>query len=221
MTLRRSVHTLLVTAALVVGVTTLPTVGAAHAAKPTAVHSVAVTGDDPLAATANAALAAWSAYSATGNPVSLREFESLRDSLAIEAADRLAIDPTRMVNAWRAADTTHQLVLVVGFTQLGTPYRHNSSKPGIGFDCSGFTTFAWGQVGVSLARQSRSQIRAAAPRSIDTAQAGDLVYYPGHVMLWLGVDNAIVHSPYSGRDVQVDTISHRRTRSAKFGNPVG
>jgi cell wall-associated NlpC family hydrolase len=220
MTLRQHVRILFIAASLAVGVTSLPTPASA-APRTVAVHSVARTGDDPLAAAANSALASWSAFSATGNPVSLRDFEAQRDALAIEAANRLMIDPTRMVNAWRAADTTHQLALVTGFTQLGTPYRHNSSNPGVGFDCSGFTTFAWGQVGVGLARQSRSQIRAAGSRTRDTAMAGDLAYYPGHVMMWLGVDNAIVHAPYTGRSVEVDFISARRAKSIKFGNPIG
>jgi cell wall-associated NlpC family hydrolase len=201
-----------------------PTFAASHAfatSKVSTVRSVARTGDDPLAVTANQALTAWSAYATTGDTVSLKDFESLRDSLAIAAAGRLALDPGRLINAWRAADTTHQLVLVAAFTQLGTPYRRNTSNPGVGFDCSGLTTFAWGQVGVTITRQSRSQIRAAAPRTRETAQAGDLAYYPGHVMLWLGVDNAMVHSPYTGRDVEVDFFSKSHASRIKFGNPIG
>jgi hypothetical protein len=60
-----------------------------------------------------------------------------------------------------------------------------------------------------------------APRTIDTAQAGDLAYYPGHVMIWLGVDNLIVHAPQPGRDVEVGDISDRRVKRTKFGNPIG
>jgi cell wall-associated NlpC family hydrolase len=220
MTLRRTVHTIVLTAALFVGAAAAPSVAEASP-RALSVHSVAVIGRDPLAVTANDALTAWSAYSATGNAKSLADYVSLRDALATEAANRLAIDPNRMIAAWTEADTSHQLVLVAAFTQLGTPYHHNTSKPGVGFDCSGFTTFAWAQVGVPLARVSRSQIRAAAPRTIDTAQAGDLAYYPGHVMLYLGVDDAIVHAPQSGRSVEVDFITKRRVRSTKFGNPLG
>lgn len=220
MTLRHPLRTLLVAAALTVGVTSLPTPAGA-APRTVAVQSVTRIGADPLAASANAAIASWSAFSATGSPVSLRNFESQRDALATEVANRLTIDPTRMINAWRAADTTHQLVLVSAFTQLGTPYRRNTSNPGVGFDCSGLTNFAWGQLGVTLTRQSKSQIRAAAPRTRDTAMAGDLAYYPGHISLWLGVDNAIVHSPYTGRTVEVAFFSKTRTKSIKFGNPVG
>ena len=52
-----------------------------------------------------------------------------------------------------------------------------------------------------------------------TAQAGDLVQYPGHVMIWLGVDRAIVHAPYSGRTVEVDSFSTRR--NVRYGDPTG
>jgi len=93
------------------------------------------------------------------------------------------------------------------------------SKANEGFDCSGLTTYAWGVAGATLVRQSGGQIRAAAARTQATAMAGDLVYYPGHVMLWLGVDQTIVHAPYTGRNVEVDTVAKRR--SLRYGNPIG
>ena len=105
-------------------------------------------------------------------------------------------------------------------SQLGVPYRHNTSKPGVGFDCSGLTTYAWAQAGVTLPRQSGSQINMIAKRSLDTAQAGDIVYYPGHAMMWLGVDTAIVHAPYTGRTVEVDFVS-KGHRSLRIGDPTG
>ena len=110
-----------------------------------------------------------------------------------------------------AADVAHQTALLGGFTQLGVPYRRNTSKPGVGFDCSGLTTYAWGVAGVALTRQSGAQIRAAAARDARTRRmAGDLVYYPGHVTIWLGVDQAILHAPTAGPPVEVDYVGKRR-----------
>ena len=40
-------------------------------------------------------------------------------------------------------------------------------------------------------------------------------------MLWLGVDNVIVHAPQHGRDVEVGHITGRTVNRVKFGNPVG
>jgi hypothetical protein len=80
------------------------------------------------------------------------------------------------------------------------------------------TTYAWGVAGVTLVRQSRGQIRASAKVTEATVEAGDLLYYPGHVMLSLGVGRAMVHAPYSGRTVEVDVVSKRHSLS--FGDPL-
>ena len=61
----------------------------------------------------------------------------------------------------------------------------------------------------------------AAARTRETARAGDLVYYPGHVMIWLGVDNLIVHAVQRGRPVEVGHVTDRRVRRLKWGNPIG
>ena len=74
---------------------------------------------------------------------------------------------------------------------------------------------------MQIERISRDQIRTVAQVDRTTAQAGDLIYYPGHVSLYLGVDDFIIHSPFTGRDVEVSHISKRHSRSAKLGNPIG
>lgn len=154
---------------------------------------------------------------ATGDATAMSVYEASRDDLAVSIANRLMIEPGRMVAAWDRADVAHQTALMAALSQMGTPYRRNTSKPGVGFDCSGLTTYAWSVAGVQLTRQSASQIRAAEARTQETAVAGDLVYYPGHVMMYLGVDHAIVHSIQPGRPVDVDYASKRRT--LKFGDP--
>ena len=46
--------------------------------------------------------------------------------------------------------------------------------------------------------------------------AGDIVQYPGHVMLYLGVGDAIVHAANRRDDVELDVIG----RSVRFGSPI-
>jgi cell wall-associated NlpC family hydrolase len=207
---------------------TLATSFTAADAAPAAVTAPAVAApgarlrtNDPIAALAVEAVAdlRWALEAPGGTSVTLTDYETLRTQIATELANRLGVDPARMLAAWQNADLPHQLALMAAFTQLGVPYRRNTSKAGEGFDCSGLTTYAWGVAGKTLTRQSAAQIRSASARTADTAMAGDLVYYPGHVMLWLGVDNTIVHSPYTGRNVEVDTIARRR--NVRFGNPLG
>jgi cell wall-associated NlpC family hydrolase len=174
---------------------------------------------DPVAAEAVQALATLQRALLTRDTATMTAFDQARNRIAAQIASRLLIDPLSLQTAWQHADREHQVALLSAFTQLGVPYRRNSSKPGEGFDCSGLTTYAWGQAGLVLQRQSTAQIRAATPRTELTAQAGDLVQYPGHVMIWLGVDRAIVHAPYTGRTVEVDHISARR--SVRWGDPTG
>ena len=101
----------------------------------------------------------------------------------------------------------------------GRPYCWGGTGPKC-FDCSGLTSFAWRSAGHELTRQSGSQISQAERLARDTAKAGDLVHYPGHVMMYLGVGDAIVHSVQTGRTVEIDTISGRRRNSVRWGDPT-
>lgn len=196
-----------------------PTIGLAPAtASP--LEGVAL-GADPLAQLAADALHQWHVFATTGLGDYLARFIAIRDAIAVEAAARLEMDPLRLQAAWAAADHRHQIVLMAAMTQLGTPYRKRTNEPGRGFDCSGFTSFAWAATDVVLPTQSRRQIRMVTPLRREEAQAGDLVYYPGHVSLYLGVDTAILHSPTYGGVVEFSHVRQSRQRSAQFGGPIG
>lgn len=203
-------------AAAIVSTVALPL--QAHAAPPRALSTSDRANLDPVAIEAASALVALQ-RAQLGSTSSVKSVDQTLDRIAEVIGARLLVDPTRLKLAWHSADREHQSALLAAFTQLGVPYRTNTSKPGQGFDCSGLTTYAWSHAGVVLPRQSTSQIRASAPRDRFTAQAGDLVQYPGHIMMWLGVDRAVIHSPYTGRHVEVDSFSDRR--KVRFGDPTG
>lgn len=213
-TIRRSV---LAAALAAAGVSTLAAPSLVHAA-PAAAMSASV----PVAPASNDAVAQLAADALArlnrGGTRSGDAFSDQLDRVANATALRLNLEPARLRAAWQAADEAHQRALLAALTQLGTPYRKNTSKPGVGFDCSGLTTFAWGVAGVALPRQSSAQIRGAAKRDALTAQAGDLVQYPGHVMMWLGVDRAVIHAVGRGRSVELDHTKSRR--SLRFGDPT-
>jgi cell wall-associated NlpC family hydrolase len=145
----------------------------------------------------------------------------LRDQVAAEAAIRLGIDPSRMQAAWRAADRLHQLAVLNAFTQLGVPYHHFWRKAGEGFDCSGITSWAWTQAGFPIPRGAHWQIESSAEVTPQTAEAGDLIFYPTHVMMYLGVDYAILHSPGTGSTVHLSNVWKRKIPKIRWGNPTG
>lgn len=169
---------------------------------------------------AKMALAALDQYQASDDYDALVEYLSWRSATAIFAAQQLGYDADEMQRAWAVTPMAHQRAVIAAMTQVGVPYRTHSSVEGVGFDCSGLTSYAWGLAGQELYRQSGTQIREAAPLDRFTARAGDLVHYPGHVMIYLGVGDAIVHAVQSGRTVEVDTISERRRDTVSFGDPT-
>lgn len=218
MTIRRTLHATILSVSLAFGCVTIS--AASASAAPQVVAPATATGSDALSGYANAALSQWARYTTTGSSQALAKFDSTRDAVAAEAAKRLGLDPAAMQAAWRKADAEHQTALMAAFTQLGVRYKGYTAIPGVGFDCSGLTSWSWGQAGVSLTRTSRSQINNARTVTRETAQAGDLVYYPGHVMMYLGIDNAIIHSPQTGRTVEVAFVAKRRANSVRFGDPT-
>jgi cell wall-associated NlpC family hydrolase len=231
MTLRQPFRQLILASAVALGAIAVPATALAQQARPAAFLAPlsapaprvapATIGKDDLASQAAAALDVWALYTTTGERSLLARYGSLRDTIAATAAARLSIEPAAMQTAWRAADATHQLVLLTAFTQLGVPYRAYKRIPGVGFDCSALTSWAWEQSGVNIPRNSRMQIRFLPNVAKATAQAGDVVWYPGHVMLYLGVGDAILHAPNSGHRITLALLPQHKRLSIKFANPIG
>ncbi len=146
-------------------------------------------------------------------------FVAWRARVAADVASVLDLEPEVLETVWSQADADHQIALMAALSQLGTPYKRRASQPGVAFDCSGLTGWAWAQAGHVLPRNSTLQWRAGDARTPESAQAGDLLRYPGHVMMWLGVDGAIVHSPRPGGVVEVRHLSDRSLRRSKFFDP--
>ena len=156
-------------------------------------------------------------FSYTGTPDAFVGYLGARNATADVVAVELGLDPVALRDAWARADLPHQKAVLAALTQIGAPYVKNTSDPNVGFDCSGLTAYAWGRAGVELSRQSSAQINAA--RSIDQSEAfaGDLAQYPGHVMMYLGVGDAIVHAANHEKDIAIDFLS----RDVRFGDPTG
>lgn len=83
----------------------------------------------------------------------------------------------------------------------GVPYVYGGTTPG-GFDCSGFVGYVYNQAGISLPRTSWAQGSSGTHVSAGEAQAGDIVYYGGHVGIYLG-EGKMVHAPHPGESVKV------------------
>lgn len=62
------------------------------------------------------------------------------------------------------------------FSLIGTRYRAGSSSPS-GFDCSGFTSYLYRQMGIELNRSSRGQYAQGEAVEESELRTGDLVFF--------------------------------------------
>jgi len=185
-------------------------------------------GSDPLADAAAqtlthlrgvrvAQVAAALAGGAIDATAAVTEYHNDLGPLAAIVGERTATPADAFASVWAATDATRMTVLLSALEQAGVPYHSRSSSPGNGFDCSGLTMYAWSTVGVALSHRDSAQMNESVPRTWDTAQPADLVQYPGHVMMYLGAGQAIVHAPNTGSVVRVQNIA----RSVRLASPLG
>ncbi|MBJ8347372.1 C40 family peptidase [Antrihabitans sp. YC2-6] len=70
-------------------------------------------------------------------------------------------------------------------SQQGTPYSWGGTTPGVGFDCSGFTQWAYGESGVEIPRTAADQAVGMSVNAADL-MPGDLAVWDGHVAMVAG-----------------------------------
>jgi peptidoglycan hydrolase-like protein with peptidoglycan-binding domain len=61
--------------------------------------------------------------------------------------------------------------------QLGVKYVKNAMQPGVAFDCSGLTKYAWAQAGVTLSHYSVAQASETEDVTAADEQPGDLLFF--------------------------------------------
>jgi cell wall-associated NlpC family hydrolase len=166
------------------------------------------------------ALEALSSYDHSKTAADRAAYEQALETTAAATAAEFGVSPLQMRAAWASVDGAHQTALLSALSQLGVAYRSATSEPGVGFDCSGLMFYAWGEAGYTLTRQSGSQISEADAREMDTAVAGDIAQYPGHVMMYLGVPRTFVHASNPENDVELWMTSEDRAAGLRYGDPT-
>jgi cell wall-associated NlpC family hydrolase len=147
--------------------------------------------------------------------------ERVRSQLAATLGLQMGIDNRRFIAAWVQGGDQRMIAVLSALAELGTPYQHLGAQPGVAFDCSGLTMYAWAQAGVYLPHQSRAQINSIPASDVFHLQPGDILWYPGHVMMSLGVDGAIVHSVNRQKDTELRLLTPERLGQMQIGSPLG
>ncbi len=108
-----------------------------------------------------------------------------------------------------------QSVISIAKQYLGVPYKWGGSSPS-GFDCSGFTSYVFKKVGISLPRTSSSQQNFGTKVSLSNVQPGDLVFQgkPAyHVGIYIG-GGKYIHAPQTGDVVKIASFNPSKFSSA-------
>jgi len=96
-------------------------------------------------------------------------------------------------------------------SQLGVPYQWGAESPGVAFDCSGLTQWAWAQAGVSIPRTAEAQWEASAHIPLTALAPGDLVFWNDgtstvqHVAMYVG-GGEVIQAPHTGSTVSYAPI---------------
>ena len=104
-----------------------------------------------------------------------------------EAAESTAVPASSAVPQGVGSDA-----VAIGSNYLGTPYAWGGGAPG-GFDCSGFVSYVYAQMGISLPHQSGDILNSGTVISASEARPGDILWWPGHVGIYAG-DGQVLHS---------------------------
>lgn len=115
--------------------------------------------------------------------------------------------------ATEASAATPDEVITQSKKYLGVRYVYGGTTPSGGFDCSGFTSYVFKDLGINLKRTASQQYTQGTPVSKSNLKKGDLVFFGGiggkgrvtHVGIYIA-NNQMISATTSG-GVRIDNIN--------------
>ncbi|MBL1087223.1 C40 family peptidase [Streptomyces actinomycinicus] len=125
-----------------------------------------------------------------------------------QRADRSSSDRVDLGDAPPASGRA-QAAFAAAQSQIGKPYVYGATGPS-SFDCSGLTSYAYAQAGVSIPRTSEAQANYGTRIGMSDLKVGDLVFFYGdlhHVGLYAG-NGQVLHAPHTGAVVRYESMNN-------------
>lgn len=137
------------------------------------------------------------------------ESEIARLEAEAEVAARRSYQPPAYDPGGNPGTQPKSGVVAIARSKLGAPYVWAADGPD-SFDCSGFTMWVYGQVGVSLPHSSRAQFDSGPHVSRANLQPGDLVFFGRSVIHHVGIyvgGGLFIHAPHTGDVVKISSLN--------------
>ena len=152
-----------------------------------------------------AAMAALAAQQEATNAAGNQDFEiggsvaASGDGASVESSAPIELPPTDGSIGAQA--------VAIAMQYLGTPYVWGGGAPG-GFDCSGLTSYAYGQLGIGLSHFTGAQWNEGVRVPADQLRPGDLVFFHSdlhHMGMYIG-GGQMIHAPQTGDVVKISPL---------------
>lgn len=111
--------------------------------------------------------------------------------LGIEHEGKICYVPRKNVSSAKSlsncenSDEKRAQIVRTAMSYLGTPYRWGGKTPH-GIDCSGLCFMAYTLCGLSLYRDAEPDARYVRKIPFETLEPADLIYYNGHITMYIG-----------------------------------
>ena len=106
--------------------------------------------------------------------------------------------------------TPNAAAIPIALSLQGIPYHYGGSTPASGFDCSGFVSYVYAQIGKQVPHFTGDIWNKFPHVPFNQLAPGDLLLMDGlgHVGLYLGGDQ-FIHAPKTGDVVKISSLSER------------
>ncbi len=127
-----------------------------------------------------------------------------------ERAENAPVD----IHSSRVGITASSDSLIVSTAEkyLGIPYVWGGASPEVGFDCSGFVMYVFGELGISLPHGAEAISNYGAPVEFANLLPGDVIFFQNtyrygisHLGIWVG-DNIFIHAPEPGNVISYEKL---------------
>jgi cell wall-associated NlpC family hydrolase len=124
----------------------------------------------------------------------------------------LELTPTVTVKKIKAKKRTQRDIIVeTSFSLIGVDYWPGGQDSEYGYDCSGFTQYAYSKAGIDIPRRAIDQYGSSEKIEEAALKRGDLVFFNtrgygiNHVGIYIG-EGRFIHSPGIGKTITQDSL---------------